>query len=110
LQINAVEATFHKAFHPVPIPYRRDQYHHPWRKAGVPHAALAEFERGLIIERTREGMKAARVRGIRAGRKPKLTRQQIEHAKRLIDEGQYRWQVAALFNVNGSTLYRALVA
>ena len=32
-------------------------------------AALAEFERGLIIERTREGMKAARARGIRAGRK-----------------------------------------
>jgi DNA invertase Pin-like site-specific DNA recombinase len=38
-------------------------------------AALAEFERGLIIERTREGMKAARARGVRSGHKPKLTRQ-----------------------------------
>ena len=28
-------------------------------------AALAEFERGLIIERTRAGMKAARARGVR---------------------------------------------
>ena len=36
-------------------------------------AALAEFERGLIIERTREGMKAARARGVRSGPKKKLT-------------------------------------
>jgi len=71
-------------------------------------AALAEFERGLIIERTREGMKAARSRGIRAGRKLKLNRQQVEHAKRLIDEGQYRQSVADLFNVSRVTLYRAI--
>jgi hypothetical protein len=32
--------------------------------------ALAEFERGLIIERTREGMKAARARGVKAVRPP----------------------------------------
>ena len=38
-------------------------------------AALAEFERGLIIERTRAGMKAARARGVRPGPKPKLSRQ-----------------------------------
>ena len=47
-------------------------------------AALAEFERGLIIERTRAGMKAmkaARARGVRPGPKPKLSRQQIEHAR-----------------------------
>jgi DNA invertase Pin-like site-specific DNA recombinase len=36
-------------------------------------AALAEFERGLIIERTREGMKAARARGVRSGPKAKLS-------------------------------------
>src|SRR6266851_3074988 len=45
-------------------------------------AALAEFERGLIIERTRAGMKAARARGVRPGPKPKLSRQQIEHARK----------------------------
>jgi DNA invertase Pin-like site-specific DNA recombinase len=33
-------------------------------------AALAEFERGLIIERTRAGMKAARARGVRPGPRP----------------------------------------
>jgi DNA invertase Pin-like site-specific DNA recombinase len=71
-------------------------------------AALAEFERGLIIERTREGLKAARARGVRTGPKAKLTRQQVEHARRLIDEGQYRQRVADLFNVSRVTLYRAL--
>jgi DNA invertase Pin-like site-specific DNA recombinase len=35
-------------------------------------AALAEFERGLIIERTRAGMKAARARGVRPGPKTEV--------------------------------------
>ena len=60
-------------------------------------AALAEFERGLIIERTRAGMKAARARGVRPGPKPELSRQQIEHARKLIDDGQRREDVADLF-------------
>src|SRR5229473_5712239 len=70
--------------------------------------ALAEFERGLIIERTREGMKAARARGIKSGPPPKLTRQQTDHARQLIEEGQRREEVADLFKVSRSTLYRAL--
>src|SRR6516162_2222656 len=71
--------------------------------------ALAEFERGLIIERTREGMKAARARGVRSGPKPKLSRQQIEHARKLIEEGQRHEATAALFNVSRVTLCRALL-
>jgi DNA invertase Pin-like site-specific DNA recombinase len=71
-------------------------------------AALAEFERGLIIERTREGMKAARARGVRSGRKPKLSRQQRDHARKLIESGQRREDVADLFKVSRTTLYRAL--
>jgi DNA invertase Pin-like site-specific DNA recombinase len=41
-------------------------------------------------------------------RKPKLTRQQIAHARKLIDDGQRREDVAALLNVDRTTLYRAL--
>jgi DNA invertase Pin-like site-specific DNA recombinase len=71
--------------------------------------ALAEFERGLIIERTREGIKAARARGIKSGPPPKLNRQQIDHARQLIEqEGKRREDVAGLFKVSRSTLYRAL--
>ena len=72
-------------------------------------AALAEFEGGLIIERTREGMKAARARGVRSGPKPKLSRQQIEHTRKLIEEGQRHEATAALFNISRVTLYRALL-
>jgi len=62
----------------------------------------------LISERTRAGVKAAKGRGVKFGRKPKLTRQQIDHARKLIDGGQRREDVAALLNVDRTTLYRAL--
>ena len=71
-------------------------------------AALAEFERGLIIERTRAGMKAARARGVRPGPKPKLSRQETEHARKLVEDGQRREDVADLLEVGRVTLYRAL--
>lgn len=72
-------------------------------------AALAEFERALIVERTREGMKAARARGVRTGPPPKLTPQQKAHARKLIDAGEHsREQVADILGVSRSTLYRAL--
>ncbi len=45
--------------------------------------ALAEFERNLIRERTQAGLQAARARGRKGGRRPKLTAQQIEIGKLL---------------------------
>jgi DNA invertase Pin-like site-specific DNA recombinase len=77
-----------------------------WQMIGV----LAELERSLISERTRAGVKDARRRGVKFGRKPKLTPQQITHARKLIDAGEHREDVAALVNVNRTTLYRALAA
>ena len=74
-------------------------------------AAVAEFERGLIIERTREGMKAARERGVRPGPPLKLSPKQIEHALELIAKGKHRRsQIADILNVSRTTLYRALSA
>ena len=75
-----------------------------WQIIGV----LAELERSLISERTRAGVKAAQRRGVKFGRKPKLTAQQIARAHKLIEEGQHRENVAALFKVSRVTLYRAL--
>ena len=77
---------------------------HMWQIIGV----LAELERSLISERTRAGVKAAKGRGVKFGRKPKLTPQQITHARELIDAGERREDVADLLNVNRTTLYRAL--
>ena len=76
-----------------------------WQMIGV----LAELERSLISERARAGVKAARARGVKFGRKRKLQPAQVAHARKQIDQGQSHGDVAALFNVNRSTLYRALV-
>jgi DNA invertase Pin-like site-specific DNA recombinase len=75
-----------------------------WQMIGV----LAELERSLISERTRAGVKAARGRGVKFGRKPKLTPQQIDHARKLIDRGDTPQSVAAILRVSRATLYRAL--
>ena len=75
-----------------------------WQMIGV----LAELEKSLISERTRAGVKAAQRRGVKFGRKPKLSQQQIDHARKLIDTGQRREDVATLLNVNRTTLYRTL--
>jgi DNA invertase Pin-like site-specific DNA recombinase len=71
-------------------------------------AALAEFERDLIIDRTRAGLAAARERGSKPGRKPSLTADQIEVARRLCSEGKSVKEVAGLFGVSRPTIYRAL--
>jgi DNA invertase Pin-like site-specific DNA recombinase len=70
--------------------------------------ALAEFERALIIERTRAGMHAARARGARVGRKPALTPPQVAHARKLVENGESPAAVARSLKVGRATLYRAL--
>jgi DNA invertase Pin-like site-specific DNA recombinase len=75
-----------------------------WQMIGV----LAELERSLITERTRAGVKAAQARGVKFGRKPKLSAQQIAHARKLVEAGEPVPQVAALLSVDRATVYRAL--
>ena len=71
-----------------------------WQMIGV----LAELERNLIAERTRAGVKDAKRRGREFGRKRKLTARQIGHARKLIEAGERRAEVAALLNVDRTTL------
>jgi DNA invertase Pin-like site-specific DNA recombinase len=77
-----------------------------WQMIGV----LAELERSLITERTRAGVKAAQRRGVKFGRKHKLTPQQIKHARELHAQGARPADIAALFKVGRSTIYRAFAA
>ena len=59
-------------------------------------AALTQFERSLIVERTQAGLKkAARKRGVRVGRPPALSAAQVKHARKLIDSGERPSAVAA---------------
>jgi DNA invertase Pin-like site-specific DNA recombinase len=73
-------------------------------------AILAELERSLISERTRAGVEAARARGVRFGRKPKLTRQQTRQALKLMEQRERVQDIAASFNVSKATLYRSIAA
>ena len=71
--------------------------------------ALAEFERALIIERTRAGVAAARKRGQVLGRRRKLNDAQIVHARAAIAAGSESVaSMARLLGVERSTLWRAL--
>lgn len=78
-------------------------------------AALAEFERALIRERTMAGLAAARARGRKGGPKPKLKPEQIEKARTLANaragDGGYRHTMGSIareFGVSKMTLWRAL--
>jgi DNA invertase Pin-like site-specific DNA recombinase len=70
--------------------------------------ALAEFERALMVERTRAGLSAARKRGVRVGRPPALSPAQVNHARKLIAGGEAPGAVARSLGVSRSTLYRAI--
>ncbi len=69
-------------------------------------AGIAEFERELIRERTGAGREAAKKRGVRFGRPPKMNAEQKRLAVRLVEEGSSAQEVAATFNVHVATIYR----
>ena len=72
-------------------------------------AALAEFERSLIRERTRAGLQAARARGRKGGRPRKLSPDQVRKAKAmLLDPDMTKGEVARHFKVTRMTLNKAL--
>lgn len=86
-----------------------------WADSTTPHgrlmmtvlAGLAEFESSLILARTGAGRERAKERGVKMGRKPKLTTHQMREAIRLRDrEGETVREIARTFNVSHSTISR----
>ena len=62
---------------------------------------LAEFERELIMARTGEGRERAKARGVKMGRKPKLTPHQRQEAlKRLLAGEETTREIGRSYNVN----------
>lgn len=72
-------------------------------------AALAEFEREIIRERTRAGLDAARARGRKGGRRPKMTQAKAATARQMYDSNRYTVeQIAQTIAVSRATVYRHL--
>jgi DNA invertase Pin-like site-specific DNA recombinase len=72
-------------------------------------AAMAEFERSLISERTRAGMAAAQARGKHVGRQPALTPEQRREARLAIEKpGADVAVIASRYGVHPRTLLRVV--
>ena len=67
---------------------------------------LAEFERELIRARTGEGRARAVARGVKMGRKPKLTPHQRQEILRRRENGEAVREIARSYNVHNSTISR----
>lgn len=71
--------------------------------------AVDEFTADLISEGTREGLEAARARGKKGGRRPKMTTAALAQARRMVEEKKHTMQqIADILKVSRATLYRAL--
>lgn len=71
-------------------------------------SSLAQFERDVLVERTREGLNAARARG-RCGGRPKSDESSVNKAIALYNTKQYSLkEITELTGVSKSTLYRAI--
>lgn len=70
--------------------------------------AVAEFERSLIRERQREGIAAAKARGVYRGRKPSLDPAQVEEIRRRAAAGEPKATLAREFGVSRDTVYASL--
>jgi DNA invertase Pin-like site-specific DNA recombinase len=67
---------------------------------------LAEYERHLILARTSEGRQRAQQRGVRFGRKPKLTVHQQQEALARRAAGEALVDIARSYAVSHSTISR----
>lgn len=89
--------------------------HDAWADTTTPHGrlmltvlgGLAEFERDLIRARTSEGRERAKARGVKLGRKSKLTDHQRKEAIRRREKGEESLaEIGRSYNVSGWTIGR----
>ncbi|BBI91838.1 recombinase family protein [Serratia symbiotica] len=69
-------------------------------------SALAQMERELIVERTKAGLAAARSRGRIGGRPCSLSSAQQQQARKLLESGNSRKQLALLYDISLASIYK----
>jgi len=72
--------------------------------------AFAEFERALILERQREGIAAAKQKGVYTGRKPALTDDEAQQLRERATAGEKKSKLAKEFSISRETVYTYLRA
>jgi DNA invertase Pin-like site-specific DNA recombinase len=71
-------------------------------------SAMAEDERQRILKRCGEGMKAAKAKGIKLERKPKLSKHQREEARRRLEAGESARSIGRILGVHHATVLGAI--
>ena len=69
-------------------------------------ASIAEFERDLIVERTRAGVEAARKRGKKFGRPRAIGDEHAPRIRRMVESGQSLAHIANVLDVSKATVGR----
>ncbi len=70
--------------------------------------AFSQFERDLIVERTKEGLKSARARGRKGGR-PRVNQKDVDRAVKLYKSQVYSVkEITEMTGISKATLYRYL--
>lgn len=69
---------------------------------------IAQVERETIVSRINAGLDAARARGVRIGRKPKLSPEQVEEAVKLRKAGRTIEEIAAKYSISRATAFTVL--
>lgn len=73
-------------------------------------SAISQFERDITVQRTNEGLQAARARGRKGGR-PKASKTKVEKAVKLYHAQTHSInEITAICGISQATLYRALAA
>jgi len=102
MQMHQIEADFHQAA----TDHNMDLTTSHGRLMLTVLGRLAEFERDLIRKRTTEGRGRAKARGVRLGRRPKLTVHQQREAIKRRENGEPIRDIARSYNVHNSTISR----
>lgn len=111
--LNLVEEIISKGativFHKENLTFKGDGKQDPYQKMMMTMlGAVAELERNLILERQREGIALAKLHGKYKGGQPKLTVQQVEEIKTLVNNRTPITQIARQYNISRRTVYNYL--